>query len=382
MVRETGRLSASGRGRAGRGPRPAASSAKPCGVPVQGDDLTLTISYEGGMPRLVDGELWDHAQRKLGLNKHARAGEDPEAPRYWLTGKVFCGHCGETMRGTHGTSKTGKRHYYYACKGKQQHSGCSKRHERKEYLEEYVLDALRYLLWDAETRASIAADAAAWYAEHAEDDTMLRSLEGQLRETSTALDNVMSAIEQGVITKSTKERLLELEDSKEQLEKQIAIERAKAALAADEHTIAAYFERYADADLDDPRVRDGVLDYFIDKRYVYDDGTLDLVGWFTSAHDTLHVSLSDLDGDMMRGIHGEDEVEGDDDEGDGDAGEAVTVGQGHGLEFESISHGPAISFSQFCLFHNCGEIDHWFRSPFSVSLRFELHIRFRNRRMR
>ena len=296
MVRETGRLSASGRGRAGRGPRPAASSAKPCGVPVQGDDLTLTISYEGGMPRLVDGELWDHAQRKLGLNKHARAGEDPEAPRYWLTGKVFCGHCGETMRGTHGTSKTGKRHYYYSCKGKQQHSGCSKRHERKEYLEEYVLDALRYLLWDAETRASIAADAAAWYAEHAEDDTMLRSLEGQLRETSTALDNVMSAIEQGVITKSTKERLLELGDSKEQLEKQIAIERAKAALAADEHTIAAYFERYADAD---------------------------------------------LDGDMMRGIHGEDEVEGDDDEGDGDAGEAVTVGQGHGLEFESISHGPA-----------------------------------------
>lgn len=60
----------------------------------------------------VDEELFDSAQRRLAENKRngsrRRASATAEhAPRYWLTGKLFCGECGGSMQGVSGTSKTG-----------------------------------------------------------------------------------------------------------------------------------------------------------------------------------------------------------------------------------------------------------------------------------
>lgn len=75
------------------------------------------------MPVLVDEAAFEAAQARLTLNKRpgsrkeALVDED-SAPRYWLTGKLFCGECGESMQGVSGTSKTGAKHYYYYCKNK------------------------------------------------------------------------------------------------------------------------------------------------------------------------------------------------------------------------------------------------------------------------
>ena len=79
------------------------------------------ITVEGGMSQIVDEELFDRAQRRLAENKRngarRKAGaQAQDAPRYWLTGKLFCGECGGSIQGMSGTSKMGKKHYYYACK--------------------------------------------------------------------------------------------------------------------------------------------------------------------------------------------------------------------------------------------------------------------------
>ena len=74
------------------------------------------IVVEGGMPALVDEETFDKVQRKFAENKRkgsqrARGMDENDAPRYWLTGKVYCGKCGNTLQGVSGTSGTGRTYY-------------------------------------------------------------------------------------------------------------------------------------------------------------------------------------------------------------------------------------------------------------------------------
>ena len=54
---------------------------------------------------------------------------------------------------------------------------------------------------------------------------MLPVLEAQLREVQASIDNMIKAIEMGIITASTKERLEALEDDKKKLLSAIATEK-------------------------------------------------------------------------------------------------------------------------------------------------------------
>ena len=64
-------------------------------------------------------------------------------------------------------------------------------------------------------------------AEAAESGTMLY-LENSLAEIQVSIKNIMTAIEKGIITESTKTRLTELEDEKRNVEIEIAKESISA----------------------------------------------------------------------------------------------------------------------------------------------------------
>ena len=66
-------------------------------------------------------------------------------------------------------------------------------------------------------------------------------------------------------------RLTELEARKRGLQDAIEAERARSELMQDAHSIEAYFKRYSDPDMFDDDIRDEVLEYFVDKIFVYDD---------------------------------------------------------------------------------------------------------------
>ena len=74
-----------------------------------------------GMPAIISQEVFEAAQKRLIQNKRqggqrANGLTPDEAPRFWLTGKLYCGKCGTPMQGCSGTSKyKGVKHYYYAC---------------------------------------------------------------------------------------------------------------------------------------------------------------------------------------------------------------------------------------------------------------------------
>ncbi|MBP3894474.1 MAG: recombinase family protein, partial [Atopobiaceae bacterium] len=137
------------------------------------------ITIPDGMPPIVERETFDKAQEQLALNKRQGSqrangiGKD-DAPRYWLTGKLYCGMCGNTMHGVHGTGKHGDK-YYYACKNRLKHK-CQKRNVRKEDIEALVVSVLREILHDDENTVSIAADISAYYKKNYVDTSYLDSL--------------------------------------------------------------------------------------------------------------------------------------------------------------------------------------------------------------
>ena len=60
----------------------------------------------------------------------------------------------------------------------------------------------------------------------------------------------------------------------------IEVETAKTEITQDEHSIAAYFQKYDGADMTNEAIRDEVLNYFIDKIYVYDDQLVFTGGYY------------------------------------------------------------------------------------------------------
>lgn len=260
----------------------------------------------GGMPALVDEETFDRAQKRLAENKRkgsqrARGKDENDAPRYWLTGKLYCGECGETMQGVSGTSKTGRTYYYYYCSA-QRKKLCTKKKVKKDWIEDLVTDVLRYIIDDSENLMSLAVDAAVYYKEHYKETGYLEGLEAKRKEVEKGIANLMKAIEGGALSDTLIERLNQLEAQKASLNDAIQAENVKVSLCEDEHSIKAYFEKFLHADFDNPETRDKILEYFVDKIYLYDE-KLVVTSWYSE-------DKTEITWDMLKGADGDPFVKG------------------------------------------------------------------------
>ena len=228
-----------------------------------------------GVPRIIPDDLFEEVQKRFVLNKHkpkapeARNLETTE-PRFWLTGKLFCGECKESMQGVSGTSKSGKIHYYYVCKKHRRHR-CKLKPVRKEFIEWTVIEILREFLSDQGNLASLAVDVSEYAKRMHSDDTYLKSLQAELAQAKKEIKNIVDAIKQGLVSKALQESLTELETKQDALSDAIDTEKAKLALANNDYGIKHYFEMYAKADFEDDETRRLIFEYFIDKIYVFDD---------------------------------------------------------------------------------------------------------------
>lgn len=228
-----------------------------------------------GVPRIIPDDLFEEVQKRFVLNKHKP--KAPEArnlevtePRFWLTGKLFCGECKESMQGISGTSKSGRIHYYYVCKNHRKHK-CKLKPVRKEFIEWTVIEILREFLSDQGNLASLAVDVSEYAKRMHSDDTYLKSLQAELAQAKKEIKNIVDAIKQGLVSKALQESLTELETKQDALSDAIDTEKAKLALANNDYGIKHYFEMYAKADFEDDETRRLIFEYFIDKIYVFDD---------------------------------------------------------------------------------------------------------------
>ena len=94
--------------------------------------------------------------------------------------------------------------------------------------------------------------------------------EQQLREADIAIQNLLNAIQQGILTKSTKGRLEVLEAAKEELKIRIACEKlAKPKVSAEFMTF--WLRRFHKLDVRQKAHRKMLIDTFINAIFLYDD---------------------------------------------------------------------------------------------------------------
>ena len=223
-----------------------------------------------GIPKIIENDLFERVQRRMEKNKKAPSAGRGEAD-FLLTSKIFCGHCKSTMVGDSGTGKSGNKWYYYTCRArKTRKNNCKKKSVRKEWLErEVVRLTAAYVLRD-DVIEYIADRVVDIQRKEHDDTSMLQYYEGQLKETNTAIRNIMKAIEAGIITDTTRERLMELEATKGDLETEIAKEKIARPIIKREQVVY-YLERFKGGNIDDKEYQRKIIDMFVNKVLLYDD---------------------------------------------------------------------------------------------------------------
>ena len=240
-----------------------------------------------GIPAIVPEDLFDRVQEKLAKNKKAPARHKAEDD-YLLTTKLFCGYCGAYLCGEAGTSRTGLVHHYYKCVSAKKHRGCRKKSVRKQWIEDIVVAETVSMIQNDERVEGIISGLMALQSE---ENARLPLAEKQLQETETAIDNLLNAIQQGILTTSTKARLEELEARKEELETTVALERlAKPILS--EIQLRHWLIRFRTLDMSKKEHRQKLIDTFINRIYLYDDH---MVITFNYKEGTKTVSLTEIE---------------------------------------------------------------------------------------
>ena len=227
------------------------------------------IVIPNGIPALVPQDLFDRVQEKIAKNKKAPARHKAEDD-YLLTTKLFCGECESLMVGECGTSRSGAVHHYYKCTNAKRHGGCRKKAIKKDWIENLVVLEIRKKLEDARFIDDIVH---AFMKFQTAENTVIPHLKQSLAELNKSIDNILAAIEQGIFTQSTKQRLEELESKKKDIEIEIAKESIRRPLL-NEDQVRFWFERLRNLNINELSHRKRLIDTFLNSVFVYDDKLL------------------------------------------------------------------------------------------------------------
>ena len=250
------------------------------------------VEVQGGIPRIIEDDVFDKVQEMLKINKRAPAKTWARAD-YILTDKLFCGKCGAPMFGESGTSKTGAKHNYYTCSNKKRFKSCDKKAVRQADIEEAVIRATQEMLADEELFDFIVEKTWQFYQEQDSSQEELQNLQKQLAQTETSISNLIRAIEAGILTEETKNRMDELTQQKADLKASIADRQLSQQFHIQRDHIWFFLNDLRKADASDSEVQKRLLQTFVNAVFVYDDH---LKLTFNFSGDKSTVTLKDIQG--------------------------------------------------------------------------------------
>ena len=246
------------------------------------------ICNPNGIPAIVPRELFDRVQEKVAKNKKAPA-RHKAIDDYILTTKLYCGKCGAYMIGESGTSHTKKVHHYYKCVTAKNRKGCDKKTVKKAWIENLVVDYTMQIVFNDEIINKITNTA---FEMQSKENVSIPLLKKKLTEIEKGIDNMLNAIQQGVLTSSTKQRLEQLENEKEEISIQLAQEELKKPRLTKEQ-ITFFLKRFRELDVTKLEHRKQLINTFINAIYLYDDK---LVLIFNYKDGSNTVSLKEVEG--------------------------------------------------------------------------------------
>lgn len=250
------------------------------------------VVLEDAIPRMIDDDTFNKVQLRIKANKRMPARAKAKVD-YYLTGKLFCGKCGNNMVGDSGTSSTGTTHFYYSCIEKKHRKGCTKKSVKKDWIEQLITDVTINQVLTDENIQKISKDAYELYEKERDDKSELEALRKSLRETENVISNIMNAIEQGIITPTTKQRLMEAEERKNNLLGSIAREEIQKPKITQEH-IEFFLNEMKNKIHNSTEQTEVIIQTFVNAVYLYDD-KLVITFNFTEDNELKKLEIEDIE---------------------------------------------------------------------------------------
>ena len=262
-------------------------------------------------PAIIDKNTFERAQELLKKNKYFAKSNSPRIP-YFLTSKLYCGHCGTPMIADGGVGKMGITYQYYICKTARKRK-CNKKREEKNTLELEVTKMVIEYLKDKRRIQKIVDDMIAHH-EQRTDTSILKSLEVRITNTQKEMDSTTTAYIQAVTSqnnlfiescdKRMKELAVLLDDLKEQHLK-LEIERGD---IPTQQKIFSFVEKFIDGNVKDKAYQKRVIQNLVNSVYVYDDRTV--IYFSFNNNNAPFISKSETDAEIKRIERKPDTTEG------------------------------------------------------------------------
>ena len=257
------------------------------------------IVTPGGIPAIVPQDLFDRVQQRLEQNRKAPARHKAEDD-YLLTTKLFCGTCGAMMVGESGTSASkGRKYHYYRCVNTKKRKTCNAKYKsvRKIPLENAVVNATMAKVMDDHFVEYIADRVMELQSQESSE---LPALRQQLAETERGIENMLNAIQMGIINASTKQRLDELEERKKDIELRIIQEEIKKPILSRED-VTFWICRFRKLDVDKLDERRRLIDSFVNSVTIFDDHILIT---FNYRDGETRLDFSDIESSDLKSVGG------------------------------------------------------------------------------
>lgn len=237
------------------------------------------------IPPIIDMETWEKAQTKLKEIKPP--GQYKATLNYLLSGKLFCGRCGNRMVAGKTTKPKGD-FAYYVCRGKRtSQNECPMKYVRKEFIEQIVIQDAMSMLTD-ENIELLAETAMRENQVELERTTNIPAIKSRLSVINGSLENILKAIEIGAAPDTLVKRMVELEQEKKSLEAELKREERDIPIVIDKYHIIHWLESLRARDINDDNVQKQLIDLFVNHITVRDEET---PGLYTI---TITYNLTDL----------------------------------------------------------------------------------------
>ena len=231
-----------------------------------GEYKYMDIVIPNGVPAIVSEDIFNKVQKKMERNKYAPAKEKARID-YLLSTKLFCGKCGAYMIGESGYGSKGNMYHYYKCANAKKNKSCDKKTVKKDYIENLVVMLTRQEVLRDDVIESITEEI---YNLQTKENSKIAVLKQNLKEVDNGINNILNAIQMGIVTSSTKQRLEELEQRKSYLEMALMTEEAEHPILPKEE-IKYWISKFKDGDVNDMRYKQKLIDTFVNSVYLYDD---------------------------------------------------------------------------------------------------------------
>ncbi|MCY1715306.1 recombinase family protein, partial [Caproiciproducens galactitolivorans] len=249
------------------------------------------IRIPDGIPAIISMDDWNAVQKKMQKNKHTQASYKAKI-EYLLSGKIFCGECGGAMVGQ--SSGSHEKYSYYECSTKKRLRTCSKSNIKKETIENAVINYTIDYILSKEFRESLVDLILQQDDERRKSAQLIIGLKERIKQNQAAIDNIVKAIEAGIFTKTTKEKLESLENESELLSSQLLEAETMQSPQYTKEAISAWLSKIATKAKKSTDGNKYLLYSFVSAVYVYEDGTVKII--YNLGNKEQKITLSDLNG--------------------------------------------------------------------------------------